>query len=173
MNDVIKCILERRSVKAYTAKQVSQEDLKLILDAGIHAPSSKNQQSAKLVVVQNKDVLERLKKLGMEVSKRESNPFYDAPTIVIVFARESDIAPVENASLVIGNMMIAAESLGVGSCWIHCGKGIFGTDEGGALRKELGVPDGYVVVGSCILGEMAGEKPKCPARDESNILFIK
>ena len=103
----------------------------------------------------------------------ETDPFYGAPTIIVVLADKNVGTHIEDGSLVIGNLMNAASSLGIGSCWIHRAKEEFETEEGKELLKKWQIPDNYVGIGHCILGYPEGELPKAKERKQNYITFIK
>lgn len=171
MNETIKTILNRRSVRSYQQKQISDEELNMILKAGTYAPSAMNQQSSHFTVIQNKEVMDELVSLGKEVTNQNRSPFYDAPTVILVFAKKDNIAPIQDASLAIENMFLAAASLNIGSCWVHCVNRIFNTEKGKELQRKLGVSDEYMIVGSCILGYSA-ETAKEPAPRKNDFINI-
>lgn len=173
MNETIKTILNRRSVRSYQPKQINDDELNIILKAGTYAPSAMNQQSSYFTVIQNRELIEELAALGKEVRGQDSNPFYDAPTVVLVFAKRDNIAPVQDASLAIQNMFLAAASLNIGSCWINCVNRIFETEKGKELKKRIGVGEEYMSVGSCILGYPEGEIKEASPRKEDFINIIK
>ena len=120
MNDVIRCLLTRRSVKKYRAEQVEEEKLEQILQAGSYAACGMGKQAGKIVVLQDPADIAQLEKLNAQIlGNPDLHPFYGAPTVCVVFADTSVGTWVEDGSLVIGNMLAAAHSLGVGSCWIQ------------------------------------------------------
>ena len=119
MNETIKNLLERRSVRGYKEDLVPEEVLNEILEAGEYAPSGMGQQGTLMVVTQNPELVAKLSKMNADVMGTESDPFYGAPTVVVVFADSNMPTCVENGSLVMGNLMNAAHALGVDSCWIH------------------------------------------------------
>lgn len=173
MNDTIKTILNRRSVRSYQQKQISDEELNIILKAGTYAPSAMNQQSSHFTVIQNKEVMRELVAMAKEATNQDQNPFYDAPTIVLVFAKKDNIAPVHDASLATENMFLAAASLNIGSCWIHCVNRIFNTEKGRELQKKIGVGEEYMIVGSCILGYPTEAAKEAAPRKNDFINIIK
>ena len=137
MNDVIRCLLTRRSVKKYRAEQVEEEKLEQILQAGSYAACGMGKQAGKIVVLQDPADIAQLEKLNAQIlGNPDLHPFYGAPTICVVFADTSVGTWVEDGSLVIGNMLAAAHSLGVGSCWIHRARQEFESAEGKALMKK-------------------------------------
>ena len=173
MNESIKNMMERRSCRVYKEEQIKEEELTEILTAGKWAPSGRGAQSPMFVVVQEKEVIKKISKMNAEVMGNEIDPFYGAPTVVIVFADSTRNTYVEDGSLAMGNMMNAAHSLGIGSCWIHRAKEVFETEEGRALMKEWKVPDTYVGIGNCILGYASSKLPEGKARKENYVVFVR
>ncbi|KPU43854.1 FMN reductase [NAD(P)H] [Oxobacter pfennigii] len=174
MNETIKTLLNRRSVKKYKPEQIKDEDLNTILEAAKFSPSGGNRQPVLYIVVQNPEMRQRVVDLNAAVmGKTGIDPYYGAPTIVLVLADKTSVTPVEDASIVIGNMLNAAYSLGLGSCWIHRTKQMFESEAGIALLKELGVEGEYIGVGSCILGYPDGDLPKAAPRKEGNVIIVK
>ncbi|MDO5344492.1 MAG: nitroreductase family protein [Lachnospiraceae bacterium] len=173
MNEVIRNIESRRSVRAYSQEQIEEEELKLILEAATYAPTGMGMQSPKIVVVQDAETIKELSRLNAAVMGSTGDPFYGAPTVVIVLADSNRPTYVEDGSLVIGTMMLAASSIGVGSCWIHRAKEVFASEEGKAYLKKWGIPDNYVGVGHCILGYPAkGAAGKAKPRKEDYIVRV-
>lgn len=118
MNDFIKTLIARRSIRAYLPEQVREEDLAQILEAGTYAACGKGAQSGKIVVVQDKPTLTLLERLNAAaMGKPDAKPFYGAPMVCVVLADTSIPTYLEDGSLIMGNLMAAAHSLGVGSCW--------------------------------------------------------
>lgn len=152
MNKTIKNLIERRSCKDFKDEQISDEDLNFILKAGTFAPCGMGMQSPIILVLQNKATIKNLSKLNAKIMNAKKDPFYNAPTILIVMADKNIPTYREDASLVLGNLMNAAYSLGIGSCWIHRAKEEFETDEGKAMLKKWKIPENYIGVGHCILG---------------------
>ena len=147
----------RRSCRAYLPRQVEKETLEAILDAGTYAPTGMGRMSPKLVVVQDAETIHAISRMNAAVMGTENDPFYGAPTVVIVFADSAIPTHVEDGSLVMGNLMNAAHALGVDSCWIHRAKQVFQTEEGRALMKKWGLGENCVGIGNCILGYRAAE----------------
>lgn len=172
MNEVLKCLEERRSVRKYKAEQIKESELQQILRAGTYAPTGMGMQSPIMVVVQDPETIALLSKMNAAVMGTTSDPFYGAPTVVIVLADRSRGTCVEDGSLVMGNLMNAAFSIGVDSCWIHRAREVFETEEGRALLKKWGIEGDYVGVGHCILGYRASELPASKARKEQYIYRV-
>lgn len=172
MNETIKTLLARRSIRKFKPEQIREEELNAILKAGMYAPSGANQQSALFVVIQDKETLKKLSAMNAAVLGKDIDPYYNAPTVILVFADKSKIAPVEDASLALGNMFNAAASLGIGSCWVHRAKQMFETEAGKDLMSKWGVAGGYIGVGSCILGYPDGEHPKAAPRKDNFVIRV-
>ena len=159
MNEILKLLEERRSVRAYQKEQITDEQLDAIIRAGIWAPSAKNQQSPVIVAVQDPETVAQLSRLNAQIMGVESDPFYGAPTVLVVLAdpkATNEINAVCDGALVMGNLMNAAWSLGIGSCWINRAREVFALTEGKALLAKWGLPEELVGVGNCILGYPAG-----------------
>ncbi|MBR6644695.1 MAG: nitroreductase [Clostridia bacterium] len=171
-NEVIKTLIERRSVRRYMKKQVEEEKLQLILKAGTYAPSGMGSQSPIMVVVQDPETISLLSRLNAVAMGSSGDPFYGAPTVVIVLADKNMWTCVEDGSLVMGNLMNAAFSLGVDSCWIHRAKEVFETKEGKELLKKWGIGENYIGVGNCILGYRDGALPSARMRKNNYIYRV-
>ena len=172
MNETIKILLERRSIRKFKPEQIKDEDLNAILKAGMYAPSGGHQQSALFVVIQDKETLKKLSAMNAAVLGKDIDPYYGAPTLILVFADKSKVTPIEDASLALGNMFNAAASLGIGSCWVHRARQMFETQEGKDLLKKWGVTGDYVGVGSCILGYADCEHPKAAPRKDNFVIRV-
>ncbi|NMM63465.1 diguanylate cyclase [Clostridium sp. P21] len=174
MNETMKTLLNRRSIRKYKSEQIKDEELNAVLEAGKYAPSGANQQSALFIVIQNKDVIKKISKINTAVMGKENiDPYYGAPTVILVLADKTKVTPVEDASLALGNMYNAAYSLGLGSCWIHRTREMFESEEGKKLLKEWGVEGDYIGVGSCILGYPDCELPKPAPRKDNFVIMVK
>lgn len=172
MNEVTKVLCERRSIRKFKNDQIPRDVLDEILKCGTFAPSGKNMQSAKIVVVQNKELIGEIAKVnGSFVNKPGLNPFYDAPTLIIVFADKFVSTYIEDGSAVISNIINAAFSLDVDSCWVHRAKETFLTEFGKELMKKWGLGDNYVGVGNVVLGYRDMILPPASPRKEDYIIF--
>jgi nitroreductase len=172
MNETIKTLLARRSIRKFKPEHITEEELNAILEAGMYAPSGVNQQSALFVVIQDKETLKKLSAMNAAVLGKDIDPYYGAPTVILVFADKSKITPVEDASLALGNMFNAATSLGIGSCWVLRTKEMFETEEGKDLLRKWGVAGDYIGVGSCILGYPDGKHPKAAPRKDNFVMRV-
>lgn len=163
MNETLMTLRERRSVRRYRPEQIKPEELEAILDAGTWAPSAMGKQSAVMVVVQDRETIQEMSRLNAEIQGAPgTDPFYGAPTVVVVLAEGANAVP--DGSLVMGNLMNAAWSLGVASCWINRARELFERPEGKALLRKWGLPEDLQGVGNCILGYADGEIPAPKAR---------
>ena len=152
MNEALSCILKRRSVRAYRPEQISDTELEAILRAGLYAPTAMNRQSPIMLVIQDKETISMLSGMNAKVMGLDTDPFYGAPTVIVVLADKNIPTYVQDASLVMGNMMNAAFALGVDSCWINRAREVFEMPEARALLREKGISDDYTGIGNCILG---------------------
>lgn len=185
MNETVNSILSRRSIRKFKSEQISDEDLQVILEAGKFAPSAMNQQPWHFTVIQNKAVLQKINEACKNAFLKSENKnyaerakaenfqiFYNAPALIIVTADSKAIAPQNDGSLALGNMFNTAHALGIGSCWIHGVGFMLFSEEGQALKKELGIQEGYVFVGSGAFG-FADMEPSAPPRKEGTVTIIK
>ncbi len=172
MNDVIKCLTERRSVRKFKPEQIKCSELEEIIRAGLYAPTGMNRQSPIMLIVQDKEVIAELSRLNAEAMGREGDPFYGAPTVVCVLADKNVFTYLEDGSLVMGNMLNAAHSLGVDSCWIHRAREVFDTEYGRQLLRSKGISDDYVGIGNCILGYRDCPFPEAPAIKAGRVFNI-
>ena len=169
----LEIIRTRRSCRSYKPEQITDDQLNLMLEAGTYAPTSRGLQSPFIVAVQNKELLNRLAKMNAEVMGVTTNPYYDAPTYILVFVPEDAPNGVQDASLVLENMMLAAHAQGLGSCWIHREREMFATEEGKELMAQWGLPEGLVGIGALSLGYPDGEPFPAKPRKEGYTRVIK
>lgn len=171
MNTTIQDLMTRRSIRKYKPEQITREELETVLNAGMCAPTAMNRQSPIIVAVQNKDNIAYLSKLNAAVKGMAGDPFYGAPTVLVVLADAENANAVPDGSLVLGNLMNAAHAIGLGSCWINRAREVFATDEGKALLKKWGIEGDYIGVGNCILG-YPDEQPQMKPRKENYVHYV-
>ena len=173
MNETLRVLEERRSIKKYKSVQVEEDKLQAILRAGTYAASGKNRQPSIMVVVQDPETREILRRMNAELlGVPDMDPFYGAPTVIVVLADRSINTHVEDGSLVMGNLMNAAYAVGVDSCWIHRAKEEFDSEEGKALLKKWGIEGDYEGIGHCILGYRDCELPAARERMGNHIYRV-
>ena len=163
-NEMLELIKTRRSVRKYKNEQIKDEELNAILEAGTYAPTARGEQAPYIVAVQNEALKKRLIQMNATVMGVTSNPYYDAPTLVLVFAPAGGANSLQDGSCVLMCMMLAAHALGLGTCWINREREMFASEEGKALTREMGLPDGLMGVGALALGYPASEPSPATAR---------
>lgn len=174
MNETLIVLEERRSCRKFKPDMITEEELNAVIKAGTYAPTGMGKQSPIIIAIINKEKREELVKVNAEIMGREGiDPFYGAPVILIVLADKNAFTYKEDGSLVIGNMLNAAESLGLGSIWIHRAKEEFERDFGKNLLKELGIEGDYEGIGHCAIGYRDGEKNPPAPRKENYVYFVK
>ena len=173
MANSIENMLTRRSVRKYRPDPIPQEILDKILEAGIYAPTGRNLQAPIIIAVTNREMRDRLSRMNAQIMGVESDPFYGAPVVLIVLADQSVRTAVYDGSLVMGNLMLAAHELGIGSCWIHRAREEFESEEGKAILADLGIEGNYEGVGHCILGYSDGPVPDAKPRKGNYIYYIR
>ncbi len=168
--EALQLIYQRRSIREFKPDQITNEQLDAVLKAGVLAPSAMNEQTPVIVAVQSqiyRDAVVELKSLGSD-----KDPFYGAPTIVIVFVPKRRYAALENAVAAQMNMMNAATAAGLASCWVHMPKEIFNQMEGKQLMYAWGLPDNMISVSAMAIGYQAGETPEIPERKKDYIIRV-
>ena len=169
----IEILKQRRSIRKYETRQVPEEILDQILEAGTYAPTGMNRQSPVMVAVQDPEIIRLMEKENAKaMGSEDGTPFYGAPTVVVVFADTRCRTGFEDACLVMGNLLNAASILGIGSCWIHRAKEVFEDEEAIALLRSQGLEGDYLGIGHCVLGypvEPAGDPLP---RKENRVFYI-
>lgn len=174
MNEIEKSLITRRSCRAYKPDMISEDVLDRILEAGKYAPTGRNRQAPIIIAVTNREMRDRMSKLNAAVMGVDSDPFYGAPVVLVVLAKKEVPTYVYDGSLVMGNLMNAAHSEGVGSCWIHRAREVFASEEGREILKSLGIEDEYEGIGNCILGyPVSDETPTAQPRKDNYVYYIK
>ena len=173
MNETYEKILSRRSIKKYKSDPVPAEAIEKIVTAGTYAASGMNKQSPIIVAVTDKAIVEKLSKANAAVMGADMDPFYGAPAVLVVLGDKSIGTRVYDGSLVMGNMLLAAHSLGLGSCWIHRAKEVFEMPEWKEWLKSIGVEGEYEGIGNCVVGYPAVDYPAAPERRPGRTYFVK
>lgn len=173
MDDMLKLIETRRSVRSYKDEMPPTEWIDQIAQAGTFAATGMGAQSPIILKVTNRAVRDKLSALNAQVMGTPGkDPFYGAPVVLVVLADKNRPTYVYDGSLVMGNMMLAAHALGLGSCWIHRAKEVFASEEGKELLVSLGITGEYEGIGNCIVGYADGPLPKAAERKENYIYPI-
>ena len=173
MNHTINDLVSRRSCRAYSERAVEEEKLLEILKAGSYAPTGRNKQSPVIVAVEDGATRDLLSKMNAEIMGSATDPFYGAPTVLIVLADPSVPTYLYDGALVMGNLLNAANALGVDSCWIHRAKEEFESEEGKALLAKWGLPTDLEGIGHCILGYRQADLPAPAPRKEGYVVRVK
>lgn len=175
MNEVIKAMKERRSIRKFKPDMPKRDELAQISDAGLYAASGRGRQAVKTVVVTNKEQRDRLSEANREIGgwQKGFDPFYGAPAIIIVLADKTVPTYIYDGSLVMGNLMLAAHSLGLGSIWIHRAREEFETDEWKKLLADLGIEGEWEGIGHCAVGYIDGDAPDAAPRKDNRVYFAE
>ena len=188
MNDTIKTIKKRRSIRNYKEKQISDEEIKIILEAGLYAPHGSGQleEYIHFAVIQNKSILEKINNLAKEFAKQSEmewlrnfgndinfNCLYNAQTLIIISYNEKWIQPETDCAAATQNILLAAESIGLGGCWLYFPLQAFYSEDCKKLQSELKIPNGYKPITTIIIGYKADEELNIPKKEIKNISYIK
>ena len=175
MNEVIKAMKERRSIRKFKAEMPPKADLEQIVEAGLYAANGRGKQAVITIAVTDKELRDKLSAVNNEImgGPEGNDPFYGAPAILIVLAnKEVPTAPYDG-SLVMGNLMLAAHSLGLGSIWIHRAKEEFEMPEYQKLLKDLGIEGEWEGIGHCAVGYIDGENPSAAPRNDGRVFWVE
>lgn len=175
MNEVIEMMKTRRSIRKFKPDALPDGIIEQIAEAGTYAATGKNLQSPTIIAVTNKQLRDRISEMNRKIGGWQEgfDPFYGAPAMLIVLADKNVPTAVYDGSLVMGNLMLAAHSLGIGSIWIHRAKEEFESGDGKAILAELGITGDQVGIGHCALGYIDGEEPKAAPRKENWVYYAK
>ena len=172
-NEVLQSLLTRRSCKKYRSDPVDRTLVEAVVEAGLYAASGSNLQGTIILAVTDKATRDRLSRLNAKYDPMgRTDPFYNAPVVLAVLGDKTTGTAVEDGSLVLGNMMLAAHALGLGSCWIHRAQEAFDDPDGLALLQELGVQGDYVGVGHLVLGYPEVLRTNLPPRKEGRVFRV-
>lgn len=191
--DILQTILHRRSIRRFDTRQIEEETLQKILQAGLYAPSAGGRQGVIFAVSQNREVNERLGKINRAnsyfrmstatryVSREQpsivddaklTNAFYDAPTVITLFAPKDFLFAAEDCAVAAENMMLAADALGVGSCYIGHGWTAFAAPYGQDILRQWGIRTDYYAVMQLLLGypRPGDAHPQAKPRNNARVL---
>ena len=175
MNEVIKAIKERRSIRKFKPDMPEKAELEQIIESGLYEASAKGKQSAIILAVTNKELRDRIAEENRRIGgfPEGFDTFYGAPAVLIVLAEKEWANRVYDGSLVMGNMMLAAHSLGLGSIWIHRAKQEFEEPEYRQLLKDLGVEGEWEGIGHCAVGYIDGDIPQAAERKPNRVFWAE
>ena len=168
-------ILHRRSIRRFKAELPSREAIEKITEAGTYAPSGRGLQSGLILAITNKELRDRISAMNNVVWGGEEgfDPFYGAPAILVVLGKKESAHKVYDGSLIMGNMMLAADALGLGTCWIHRAREVFETEEGKQILRDLGITEEYEGIGNLALGYPDGSHPAPRPRKENYVYIVE
>ena len=149
------------------------EDIDTVIKAGLRAASGRNMQAPIIVAVTNKEIRDKMSAANAGIFGMNSDPFYGAPAVLVVLAKKSAHTYVYDGSLVMGNMMLAAHALGLGSCWIHRAREVFDRPEWREWLVSIGIEDDVEGIGNLIIGYPADEIPAPKETKESRVYYVK
>lgn len=175
MNEIIRAMEERRSIRKFKPDMPEKKDLEQIIEAGLYAANGMGKQAVITVAVTNKSIRDKISAANCKIGGWEDgfDPFYGAPVILVVLADKNWANRVYDGSLVMGNMMLAAHSLGLGSIWIHRAKEEFETREWQGFLSDIGVEGEWEGIGHCAVGYIDGEIPKSAKRKDGRVFWAE
>lgn len=186
MNQTLENIRNRRSVRSYSKEQLSEEEVNAIIEAGLYAPSANNQQSWHFTVIQDKKLLRDLNYETKAILAESDNPFLrrvgnneeldifnDAPTVIVVSGNEANESSAVECAMASQNMLLAAQSIGISSCYIISISYLFDGSEKEYFMEKLGIPKRYKVQNAILLGYGIGEVPNAAPRKEDSVNYIR
>ena len=186
MNEVIKTIMDRRSIRNYKKEQIKDAELQQVMDAAINAPNARNQQKWHFTVIQDRDRIARMLEqirdniinsdnefLKGRIKDPTFSPLHNAPTVVIITGEDNNQFVKVDCGLAAGNMVMVAESLGMGACIVGSPDMLFETERIDEVKKELGIPEGYSHICTVTLGYRDCETPEAKPRSKDVINYIK
>lgn len=169
MNDTLKVLEKRRSCRNFKPDMIPEETLEQIVRAGTYAPTGMGKQSPIILAMTNKELRDQLSEENRKImgTPERMDSFYGVPVILVVLANKAVLTHVYDGSLVMGNLMNAAESLGVASIWVHRAKEEFESDFGKKILADLGIRGEYEGIGHYALGYAVESAKEADARKEN------
>ena len=174
MIDAIRKMKKRRSIRSFKPDMPSKEEIGMIAEAGLYAPSGMNRQATVTLVIADKEKRDALAEINRKIGGWDEgfDPFYGAPVVMVVLADKSCPTGIYDGSLVMGNMMNAAFSLGLGSIWVHRAKEEFELPEYRELLKSLGIEGEWEGIGHCAIGYAEGDLPEAAPRKDGRLFIL-
>lgn len=164
----------RRSIRKFKNTMIPRDVIDQIIKAGTYAATGRNHQGCKIICVTNPELRNQLSEVNRKIGGWQEgfDPFYGAPVVLIVLADKNWPTHVYDGSLVMGNLMLAAHELGIGSCWIHRAKEEFEMEIGQQILRDLKIEGEWEGIGHCVLGYPDGDQPATPERKEDWVHYI-
>lgn len=174
MNEIINAMKERRSIRKFKPEMPAKADIDQIIEAGLYAANGRGMQGAIIIAVTDKAARDKLSDTNRKIGGWDEgfDPFYGAPAVLIVLGNKDISTGIYDGSLVMGNLMLAAHSLGLGSIWIHRAKEEFEMPEYKKLLDDLGIKGNWEGIGHCAIGYTDGDAPKAAERKEGRVYRI-
>lgn len=172
MNETMKTLIGRRSIRHFRKDPVERDKIREIVSAGLYAPTGMNKQATKIVVITDKETRDKLSAMNAEIMGTSTDPFYGAGTVILVLADAGSRTAWQDGSAAITNMANAAYSLGLGSCWINRAKEEFESEEGKSLLKKWGIEGDYIGIGHLVVGYPDGKIPKASERKADRAIYV-
>ncbi len=186
MNEIIRVIKRRRSIRKFKDEQIADSEVQEILNSALLAPNAMNRQKLHSTLIQNKDLLDkmvrrikenmldsRIAPLVDRASSPDYNTFYNAPTVILISGEEKAPFIQIDCGAAAQNITLASESLNIGSCLITSSGYLFSTFRDNDLKNELGIPTGYSHICTVALGYKTGEDPPTPPRSPDVVNHIR
>ena len=173
MGDTIKDMLTRRSVREFSAEMPPEDKIERIINAGLYAPSGMGRQKTVILAVTDKAARDRLSRINAAVMGTDKDPFYGAPVLLTVLADKTVPTYIEDGSLVMANLLLAAHAEGLAACWIHRAKEEFESPFGKDMLKSLGIPQEYTGIGNCALGYAKNPLPAPAPRKPGRVFYVR
>jgi nitroreductase len=186
MNEIMKIIKSRRSVRSFSDKQIKQEELDVILEAGMYAPSAAGKQAWHFTVIQDQQILDEISSEAKRIYRSmdidflrsigandQFHTFFHAPTVIVISGEVNSIAPNSDCAVAAQNVMLAAESLQIGSCWISAASVIAQTEEGKKIIEKMRLPEDYAPFNSIAMGYKKAARRDAPPRREGVVNYLR
>ena len=175
MNEILNAMKHRRSIRSFKPDLPDRKLIEEMIEAGLYAPSGMGRQASEIIAVTNPEMRNRIMEANRKIGGwgEEYDPFYGAPVILIVLVKKDCPTGIYDGSLVMGNLMLGAYSLGLGSIWIHRAKEEFETEAFQAILKDLGIEGEWEGIGHCAVGYVNGEIPEAADRLENRVYWLE
>ena len=170
-NELLELIKQRHSCRNYSDKKVEEEKIDQVIQAGIDAPTGMNKQETIFLAITDEKVIADLSRLNASIMGRQGDPFYGAKTVIVVLAKKQARTYVYDGAIASAYMLLEAEALGLGACWIHRAKESFSTLEGKAILKRAGITEEVEGISNIILGYEAENDAKPHLKTSEGRIF--